>query len=68
MEPGPDWPGEGVVAFNDVCMRYKDTLPLVLHNFREASMYNVHLYFGIIIISSSTISPQMKGIFDNPSL
>ena len=30
--PGAGWPGEGVVAFTDVSMRYKENLPLVLRN------------------------------------
>ena len=43
-EPGPGWPGEGAVAFNDVSMRYKEGLPLVLHNFRDAVLiYDVHI-------------------------
>ena len=42
-EPDPGWPGEGVVAFNDVTMRYKEGLPLVLHNFRDALLYDVHM-------------------------
>ena len=41
-DPNPDWPGEGVVNFNDVSMRYKEGLPLVLHNFRDASINDVH--------------------------
>ena len=47
-QPGPDWPGEGVVTFKDVCMRYKESLPLVLHNFREASTYDGNFFYWII--------------------
>ena len=46
-EPDPGWPGEGVVAFNDVTMRYKEGLPLVLHNFRDASLYDVRILMSI---------------------
>ncbi|XBW37942.1 hypothetical protein QEN19_003525 [Hanseniaspora menglaensis] len=31
-DPGKDWPSEATLEFKDVCLRYKENLPLVLKN------------------------------------